>query len=141
MSSKMILLMLIIKYQIRQVFNFIINIIENMLWNLLKNIDADDEKSIIKDGDLSIDIVPETSDKEDKSLKDELICNTLKTVNNVITGQGLNFDKIKIDENLLKRNILKVRYINSNRKINNKFLKEDYKISNNMKNSILKILV
>ena len=57
-----------------------------------KNIDADDEKSIIKDGDLSIDIVPETSDKEDKSLKDELISNTLKTVNNVITGQGLNFD-------------------------------------------------
>ena len=91
--------------------------------------DADDEKSII---------VPETSDKEDKSLKDELISNTLKTVNNVITGQGLNFDKIKIDENLLKKNILKVRYINSNRKINNKFLKEDYKISNNMKNSILK---
>ena len=103
-----------------------------------KNIDADDEKSIIKDDDLSIDIVPETSDKEDKSLKDELISNTLKTVNNVITGQGLNFDKIKIDENLLKKNILKVRYINSNRKINNKFLKEDYKISNNMKNSILK---
>ena len=50
----------------------------------------------------------------------------------------MNFDKIKIDENLLKKNILKVRYINSNRKINNKFLKEDYKISNNMKNSILK---
>ena len=68
-----------------------------------KNIDADDEKSIIKDDDLSIDIVPETSDKEDKSLKDELISNTLKTVNNVITGQGLNFDKIKIDENLLKK--------------------------------------
>ena len=103
-----------------------------------KNINADDEKSIIKDDDLSIDIVPETSDKEDKSLKDELISNTLKTVNNVITGQGLNFDKIKIDENLLKKNILKVRYINSNRKINNRFLKEDYKISNNMKNSILK---
>ena len=92
-----------------------------------KNIDADDEKSIIP-----------VSDKEDKSLKDELISNTLKTVNNVITGQGLNFDKIKIDENLLKKNILKVRYINSNRKINNKFLKEDYRISNNMKNSILK---
>ena len=31
-----------------------------------------------------------------------------------------------------------MRYINSNRKINNKFLKEDYKISNNKKNSILK---
>ena len=94
-----------------------------------KNIDADDEKSII---------VPVSDKEEDKSLKDELISNTLKTVNNVITGKGLNFDKIKIDENLLKKNILKVRYINSNRKINNKFLKEDYKISNNMKNSILK---
>ena len=72
-----------------------------MLWNLLKNtmkkkmIDADDEKSII---------VPVRDKEEDKSLKDELISNTLKTVNNVITGQGLNFDKIKIDENLLKKN-------------------------------------
>ena len=103
-----------------------------------KNIDADDEKSIIKDDDLSIGIVPETSDKEDESLKDELKNNTIKTVVNTLTGQGLNFDKIKIDENVLKKNILKVRYINSNRKINNKFLKEDYKVSNNMKNSILK---
>ena len=94
-----------------------------------KDIDADDEKSII---------VPVSDKEKDKSLKDELISNTLKTVNNVITGQGLNFNKIKIDENLLKKNILKVRYLNSNRKINNKFLKEDYKISNNMKNSILK---
>ena len=50
----------------------------------------------------------------------------------------MNFNKIEIDENLLKKNILKVRYINSNRKINNKFSKEDYKISNNIKNSILK---
>ena len=80
----------------------------------------------------------ETSDKKDKSSKDELISNTIKAVNNAITGQGLDFDKIKIDENLLKKNVLKVRYFNSNRKINNKFLKEDYKISNNMKNAILK---
>ena len=93
-----------------------------------KDIDADDEKSII---------VP-VSDKEDKSLKDELKNNAIKTVVNTLTGQGLNFDKIKIDENLLKKKYYKVRYINSNRKINNKFLKEDYKISNNMKNSILK---
>ena len=50
----------------------------------------------------------------------------------------MNFNKIKIDENLLKKNILKVRYINSNRRVNNRFLKEDYKISNNIKNSILK---
>ena len=94
-----------------------------------KDIDADDEKSII---------VPVSDKEEDKSLKDELKNNTIKTVVNTLTGQGLNFDKIKIDENLLKKNILKVRYINSNRKINNKFLKEDYQISDNMKNSILK---
>ena len=93
-----------------------------------KNIDADDEKSII---------VPVSDKEEDKSLKDELKNNAIKTIVNTL-GQGLNFDKIKIDENLLKKKIIKVRYINSNRKINNKFLKEDYKISNNMKNSILK---
>ena len=103
-----------------------------------KDDEVDDEKFIVKDDD---QLIPETSTEkteEDKSLKDELISNTLKTVNNVITGEGLHFNQIKIDENLLKKNILKVRYINSNRKINNKFLKEDYKISNNMKNSILK---
>ena len=94
-----------------------------------KDIDADDEKSII---------VPVSDKEEDKSLKDELKNNAIKTVVNTLTGQGLNFNRIKIDENLLKKNILKVRYINSNRKINNKILKEDYKISNNMKNSILK---
>ena len=93
-----------------------------------KDIDADDEKSII----------PVSDKEEDKSLKDDLKNNAIKTVVNTLTGQGLNFNKIKIDENLLKKNILKVRYINSNRKINNKLLKEDYKISNNMKNSILK---
>ena len=83
-------------------------------------------------------LFPVVIKKKDKSLKDELKNNAIKTVVNTLTGQGLNFDKIKIDENLLKKNILKVRYINSNRKINNKLLKEDYKISNNMKNSILK---
>ena len=77
-------------------------------------------------------------EEEDKSLKDELKSNIGKTIVKTLSGEGLNFNKIKIDENLLKKNILKVRYINSNRKINNKFLKEDYKISNNMKNSILK---
>ena len=94
-----------------------------------KDIDADDENSII---------IPISDKEEDKSLKDELKNNAIKTVVDTLTGKGLNFDRIKIDENLLKKNILKVRYINSNRKINNKFLKEDYKISNNMKNSILK---
>ena len=100
-----------------------------------KNVLADDEKSIIRDDD---QLISESSDKEDKSLKDELKSDFLKTIIKSLTGQGLNFNRIKIDENLLKKNILKVRYINSNRKINNKFLKEDYQISNNMKNSILK---
>ena len=94
-----------------------------------KDIDADDEKSII---------VPVSDKEKDKSLKDELKSNIGKTIVRALSGEGLHFNKIKIDENLLKKNILKVRYINSNRKINNKFLKEDYKISNNMKNSILK---
>ena len=100
-----------------------------------KNIDEDDEKSIIKDDD---QLILETSDKEDKSLKNKLKSNIGKTIVRALAGEGLHFNKIKIDENLSKKNILKVRYINSNRKINNKFLKEDYKISNNMKNSILK---
>ena len=94
-----------------------------------KNIDADDEQSII---------IPVSDKEEDKSLKDELKNNAIKTIVKTLSGQGLNFNKITIDENLLKKNILKVRYVNSKRKINNQFLKEDYKISNNMKNSILK---
>ena len=77
-------------------------------------------------------------DKEDKPLKDKLKSAVKKTIVRTLSGEGLHFNKIKIDENLLKKNILKVRYINSNRKINNKFLKGDYQISNNMKNSILK---
>ena len=103
-----------------------------------KNIEADDEKSIIEDDDLSIDIIPETSTKEDKSLKDELKSNIGKTIVRALSGEGLHFNRIKINENLPKKNILKVRYINSNRKIDNKFLKKDYKISNNMKNAISK---
>ena len=100
-----------------------------------KNIEADDEKSIIKDDD---QLIPETSDKEDKSLKDELKSNIGKNIVRALSGEGLHFNGIKINENLLKKDILKVRYINSNREINNKFLKEDYLISSNMKNAILK---
>ena len=48
-------------------------------------------------------------------------------------GQGLN--NIKIDENALNKNILKIRYLNG-RKLNNKLLKHDYKISKNMKEAI-----
>ena len=38
----------------------------------------------------------------------------------------------------MKKNILKVRYISNNRKIHNDLLKDDYKISDNMKIAILK---
>ena len=38
----------------------------------------------------------------------------------------------------MKKNILKVRYISNNRKIHNDLLKDDYQISDNMKNAILK---
>ena len=86
------------------------------------------------------DMIPKTSDKtnKDKSLKDKLKSDVSKTIVRALSEEGLHFNKMKIDPNLLKKNILKVRYINSNRKINNKFLKVDYRISNNMKNAILK---
>ena len=100
-----------------------------------KNVLADDEKFIIRDDD---QLISESSDKEDKHLKDKLKSNIGKTIIRALSGEGLNFNRIKIDENLSKKNILKVRYINSNRRVNNKFLKEDYQISNNMKNAILK---
>ena len=56
-----------------------------------KDIDADDEKSII----VSV------------SDKDELKSNIGKTIVRTLSGQGLNFDKIKIDENLLKKKYFK----------------------------------
>ena len=71
-----------------------------------------------------------------KSLIPKLKDNISKTIIQKITGQGYN--KIKIDQDLLKKNILKVRYISNNRKVHNALLKEDYQISNNMKNAILK---
>ena len=70
-----------------------------------------------------------------KSLIPKLKDNISKIILEKITGQGYN--KIKIDQDLLKKNILKVRYISNNRKIHNDLLKDDYKISDNMKNAIL----
>ena len=49
-------------------------------------------------------------------------------------GQGV-LNNIKIDKNSLNKNILKIRYING-RKLDNKLLKHDYKISKNMKDAI-----
>ena len=71
-----------------------------------------------------------------KSLIPTLKDNISKTVVKSIFGDGYN--KIKIDQDLLKKNILKVRYISNNRKIHNDLLKNDYQISDNMKNDILK---
>ena len=83
--------------------------------------------------DITKDIKPTTSKK---SLIPRLKDNLSKTIIENITGQGYN--KIKIDQDLLKKNILKVRYISNNRKIHNDLLKDDHKISDNMKNAILK---
>ena len=58
--------------------------------------------------------------------------------NNSITPieqQGGTLNNIKIDENALNKNILKIRYLNG-RKLNNKLLKHDYKIAKNMKEAI-----
>ena len=71
-----------------------------------------------------------------KSLIPTLKDNLSKTIIEKFTGQGYN--KIKIDQDLLKKNILKVRYISNNRKVHNDLLKNDYQISDNMKNAILK---
>ena len=76
--------------------------------------------------------LPSTSKK---SLIPKLKDNLSKTIENIL-GQGYN--KIKIDQDLSKKNILKVRYISNNRKVHNDLLKDDYQISDNMKNAILK---
>ena len=57
--------------------------------------------------------------------------------NSIVTVQDGRdvLNNIKIDENALNKNILKIRYLNG-RKLNNKLLKHDYKISKNMKESI-----
>ena len=56
--------------------------------------------------------------------------------NSIVPVQdGGTLSNIKIDENALNKNILKIRYLNG-RKLNNKLLKQDYKITKNMKEAI-----
>ena len=63
---------------------------------------------------------------------------TKKTIKKLI-GQGVNeYKTIKIDKDALKKNILKIRYNNNGRKLNNRYLHDDMIISNNMKNAIMK---
>ena len=106
-------------------------------YNEYKNAMEDIEKfrnvDIKKDVRRKSKSLPSTSKK---SLIPKLKDNLSKTIIENITGEGYN--KIKIDQDLLKKNILKVRYISNNRKIHNDLLKDDYQISNNMKNAILK---
>ena len=111
----------------------------------LKNvtIDYNDYKNVMKDIEKfrNIDITKSVKSKSKslpskKSLIPKLKDNISKTIIEKITGQGYN--KIKIDQDLLKKNILKVRYISNNRKVHNDLLKNDYQISDNMKNAILK---
>ena len=111
--------------------------------NDLKNvtIDYDEYKNVMEDIEnfRNVDKDIKTKSKSlpsTKSLIPKLKDNLSKTIIQNITGQGYN--KIKIDQDLLKKNILKVRYISNNRKVHNDLLKNDYQISDNMKNAILK---
>ena len=73
-------------------------------------------------------------DSNDGSIVKEIGKNFIKN----LTGQGLyEYKIIKIDKDVLKKNILKIRY-NNGRKLNNKYLHDDMIISNNMKNAIIK---
>ena len=73
-----------------------------------------------------IPLIPENIDYDDDNEDNNSIVP-------IQDGQGLN--NIKIDENALNKNILKIRYLNG-RKLNNKLLKNDYKITKNMKEAI-----
>ena len=57
------------------------------------------------------------------------------SIDSIEHQQGGSLNNIKIDENALNKNILKIRYLNG-RKLNNKLLKHDYKITKNMKEAI-----
>ena len=106
-------------------------------YNEYKNALVDIEK--FRNIDISKDIKTKSKSlpsNSKKSLIPSLKDNLSKTIMEKITGQGYN--KIKIDQDLLKKNILKVRYISNNRKVHNDLLKNDYQISDNMKNAILK---
>ena len=87
-------------------------------YNEYKNAMEDIEKfrnvDIKKDVKSKSKSLPTTSKK---SIIPKLKDNLSKTIIENITGQG--YSKIKIDQDLLKKNILKVRYISNNRKIHN----------------------
>ena len=73
-----------------------------------------------------IPLIPENIDYDDNNEDDDSI---------VPVQDGGTLNNIKIDKNALNKNILKIRYLNG-RKLNNKLLKHDYKITKNMKEAI-----
>ena len=73
-----------------------------------------------------IPLIPENIDYDDDDDDNSITPNE---------QQGGTLNNIKIDENALNKNILKIRYLNG-RKLNNKLLKHDYKITKNMKEAI-----
>ena len=72
------------------------------------------------------------------TLKDNKKSSLKIPTKNIITQEGdglLNTNKIKINTDLLNKNILSVRYL-TGKKLTNKLSKDDYKISKNMIDSI-----
>ena len=92
---------------------------------------------------LVLDKIIESKDKDDQEFLSLIDDNSFikkfgKEFVKNIRGDGINeYNTIKIDENLLKKYILKIQYING-RRIHNKNLRDDMIISNRMKNAILK---
>ena len=54
-------------------------------------------------------MIPKTSDKtkKDKTLKDKLKSDVSKTIVRALSGEGLHFNRIKIDESLLTKKYFK----------------------------------
>ena len=75
---------------------------------------------------INIPLIPDNDDEDDEDDDNNSI---------VPVQDGGTLNNIKIDENALNKNILKIRYLNG-RKLNNKLLKHDYKITKNMKEAI-----
>ena len=71
--------------------------------------------------------------RDDIPLIPEIIGEDDNSIVPIQDGHGLK--NIKIDENALNRNFLKIRFLNG-RKLNNKLLKQDYKISKIMKEAM-----
>ena len=109
------------------------NDLKNVTLDYTEYKDAIDDIEQSRNADITKDIKPSTSKK---SLIPKLKDNLSKTVIENILGRGYN--KIKIDQDLLKKNILKVIYISNNWKIHDNLLKDGHQISDNMKNAILK---